>query len=1340
MADHDHADSAAADAPGDALDERDAAIAWLTGALDAPDGEGTAIDRLALAQLLIERGEERLDSADVVAGIGHAERSLAGLDGDRYAAGRFILGVGHLVHAQLGAPEDLSVAVGHLREAARLLPGNHPERAGIVARLGVALAGSVSKDLAEGGGTGPAVLGQRLDEAISLLTRSRRECPSADPFSGTVRYWLATALALRFISFAGCDEDARMAMSEFEAALESTSLDPSSADMGHAFVAFLLLTRTAPADMRRHPVTLDAGRIGRMLASASARPSPDVARLALDHLDRVSDMATTGTAYSGLVPWLRSVATAALQEQPPEEELRHHLAAFEEALRLAPEDGAGTTELRGIISVLLGALAAQETGVDAPTGAAESLVTAASQLGAGHPMLPLLRSMLGGAFGVPLGGRQPSAEETEAAAELLQGLLDGIPDDHPARPDALMRLAALLIGRASQSGRSATRLTEARRRLSEAIARPTGTALNDAVNNCLLGMAEGLDGLFDSDMDLMTAGVERLKHAATLAPSQHQLQELILSCLTALFAQRSAETGELEYTDAAIYYAGQLAKMTQAEPASDPALASWQYLLVAGPLLRHPERLDRDRLDKVIGQMESLHAQVPEEHPLHLALAGDLNVFRVLRGGIAPGGGGFTKVVRDPRRIAEAADAAVAAARATRPESGLYPLNLGSAGNAKALQGILLRDRGLIGEGIALLADAYAAAGSLPVVRPRLLGMLTLAVRMRFEITRDRRDLDNLIVKLEEARRLAEEEPEGGNLASILFFSALSYHERNDPNLRDRLRAAEAGLASLRERTASVMLQRTTDRAVDAAVAAEGDAADVARWCLVAEDRDAAVEALERGRSMVLHAATSDADVPVLLRESGNEELAKQWENALAEADKAGPEPWDDLPDLNASPLAPGSAAAWMRPVPQDRMLAGQGPEVRVPSDLRYRVMRTLSGSDLERLLAPPPVTEIAQALRVADAHALVYLLPKDNGAGFALVVDAAEKISVIHLPRLIAGPASPVGDFAAAQLERFGSGQPAAEAPARWQRALGGVCDWAWTSAMDRLLESVGDSARRPARLVLVPVGDLGLVPWHAARRAVAGGDPRYACQDLVLSYAASARQFTEACRRPHRPWRSAPALVRGPGLFFAKEEAEQLHGHHYPEGTLLGGRPGRSPAATPENVRSLLPRLNSPGASLLHLGCHAAPAARPVDGSLILAGGEALSMRQILHQARSRPRDAAGCLIVLAACGTDLRSAHHDEALTLATSFLAAGAVGAVGTRWPVDDLPTLAFTTMFHHYLNSGYDDPSTALRAAQNWMLNPDRPYPGDFLPETAEQVRSADLTQVESWAAFTYQGQ
>ncbi len=78
-------------------------------------------------------------------------------------------------------------------------------------------------------------------------------------------------------------------------------------------------------------------------------------------------------------------------------------------------------------------------------------------------------------------------------------------------------------------------------------------------------------------------------------------------------------------------------------------------------------------------------------------------------------------------------------------------------------------------------------------------------------------------------------------------------------------------------------------------------------------------------------------------------------------------------------------------------------------------------------------------------------------------------------------------------------------------------------------------------------------------------------------------------------------------------------------------------------------------------------------------------------------------------------------------------------IGARWPVDDLPTAALMIMFHHYLNSGYDDPAVALRAAQSWMLDPRRRVPGHLPDGMVAGLDGTPLHEPYYWAAFTYQG-
>lgn len=1309
---------------GDERDRTDA-IGWLRVLCDTTGQPGCdPEDYLMLAILLAEQAEEQGDYAGATAAIGYAQRARDGLDGDIRAFAQYLLGAGYLVRAGIGqTPDDLPAAISHLREAASLLPDGHPDRLAVDTRLGLALAQWA-------GGDADAPRADALDDAVGLLSPALQGLPADDPLWPRVRYAVAMALALRFTCYAGSESDAQTALSELEAILDQPELDTAVADACHLLIACVLIFRSAPESLRQRSAGIDPGQAGRILARGSARPSPDTARAALDHLDQISDLAATDHPH--VVPSLRSVARMSLHGgELREGAVDSFVEAMEEGLRLTPADDPDAGVLHGMVGLIREAKAAREPGGHTLRPAVDSLVTAVRQLGDRHPMGPLLNSILGGAFGISLGARQPTAQESGAAITLLESVLDEVPDDHPDRVDVLMRLGGLLVSRSLHPDSSMPRLQNLHRQLDAAVARPAASQLNEAVNHALLGMVEGVEGVLAPDGNLVRAAVERLRRAAGLAPPNPAFSRLIQTCLMALCSQLYLQEGELQYLDAATYYGRELVQMADGDTADDPLLLTVQTLLAAGPAARNPDQMDEARLREIAAQLEATRDLMPEDHPLRQSVTGDLNMLRIMRSGLSRYGAHTVGGPMDPELIGEAADAAVAIAEATPRDDPLYAMNLGTAGNARAMQGILIRDRRVASDGIALLAEACAAS-TIPDHRRRLLCTLAMALRMRYDLTHDRQDLSGMISRLEEARRLADED--GGSLdAEISFMCALGYYERDDRNLQDRHRAVAFGQDALREHSAIVLLQSTTDRAFDAAVDAAGEAASVVRWCLADGNAEAAVEALERGRGMVLHAATADASVASVLREAGHGELAVEWEQALAAAETAEPDPWDLLP----GPAAPLQGSAELAGV-------ALGPEVRVPSDLRYRVVKALTGTGLERLLAPPPVTEIAQALSTVDARALVYLLPQEGtAAGLALAIDDTGEVREIRLPRLTLVPRGPAAVFTEAQRD-LGAGAAAAadEVRSRWQRALGDLCDWAWTAAMEQVLGSIAGKPGRPVRLVLVPVGELSLVPWHAARRVVADGRLRHACQDAVLSYAASARQFTDACRNGHRPWDSEAALVRVPEsrLYFASKEVQEIHRRYYAAGVLLGGDDDPALPASPGNVRDLLPRPRARGASLLHLGCHAEPASRPVDGRLLLERGQALSMRDILRQARDRPRDTSGCLVVLAACGSDLTDGHHDEALTLATSFLAAGAAGTVGARWPVDDLPTLAFMTMFHHYLNSGYDDPAIALRSTQAWMLNPGRTFPEAFRPKIAELVRTIDLARAEFWAAFTYQGQ
>jgi len=287
-----------------------------------------------------------------------------------------------------------------------------------------------------------------------------------------------------------------------------------------------------------------------------------------------------------------------------------------------------------------------------------------------------------------------------------------------------------------------------------------------------------------------------------------------------------------------------------------------------------------------------------------------------------------------------------------------------------------------------------------------------------------------------------------------------------------------------------------------------------------------------------------------------------------------------------------------------------------------------------------------------------------------------------------------------------------------------------------------------RLPRVVLIPVGAMSLVPWHAARgRPSEHARVRFAVQEMVVSYAASGRQLREVAGRPALPLESNAVVVGDPTgtLPGALREAWAIASRHYPAGRYLGsGPPGWERSAdgpgTPVEVLRQLPAVDRSGASMLHLGCHGVVAdSAPGRSHLLLAENTELRVDAILQQARGRPPSAAGGLVSLAACSSDLAADEYDEALTPATAFLAAGAVTVVGARWQVPDAATTLLMFMFHYFMTHRAYSPRDALRSAQLWMLDPARIPPAEMPTELATSARRARLADVTAWAGFVHQG-
>ncbi|MYR41664.1 CHAT domain-containing protein, partial [Streptomyces sp. SID5910] len=623
--------------------------------------------------------------------------------------------------------------------------------------------------------------------------------------------------------------------------------------------------------------------------------------------------------------------------------------------------------------------------------------------------------------------------------------------------------------------------------------------------------------------------------------------------------------------------------------------------------------------------------------------------------------------------------------------------------------------------------------------RSRCLYGLGVLLLTRHRLTARAADLRDAVAALREARLVLNATP-GDPFAVVLIRALALAHRVHGPDDREHRRASrETARSALSAHGRSVLLQSGAGHGLEAARAVADDMLRLVRWSLADGLPGTAFEALELGRGLVLNAATVAVTVPELLRDAGHPELAARWETAAGDREDA------------------------------------------VPDGLRRLVLEAFAGGVAEkRLLAAPGPARVAEALRRLDSDALVYLVPgEDRAPGHALAVTSAGDVHALPLPALTALGEGPLDTYArslrAFQDANREEARPAPRHPRvmhekyrrtllrleqEWQLALDGLCSWAGETVMAPLLAAAdGWWPGRTPRLVLAPVGALGIVPWHAARCPAppAGGPPPdptgpvYACERAVVSSCASARQLVEVADRTRAGvGEGRVAVVVAPdGSRTMHREAALVAARHR-EVTVIGGM-GREAAASgsgsaplPPVPASLTPYLPGRGAvptALLHLNCHAEAGPSPADSVLKLDATHRVSVADILAGAAHRDPGVPGGTVVLANCTSDLTVEDHDEVLTLATAFLGAGAASVIGSRWAVADDPrTTLLMLLLHHHLGLGVP-PRDALRAAQLWMLAPDRALP----PELAGYEYLLDglgrrpADELEVWASFAHHG-
>lgn len=246
-------------------------------------------------------------------------------------------------------------------------------------------------------------------------------------------------------------------------------------------------------------------------------------------------------------------------------------------------------------------------------------------------------------------------------------------------------------------------------------------------------------------------------------------------------------------------------------------------------------------------------------------------------------------------------------------------------------------------------------------------------------------------------------------------------------------------------------------------------------------------------------------------------------------------------------------------------------------------------------------------------------------------------------------------------------------------------------------MLHQAAASAAQPGgRLVIMPDGAGSMLPIGLLRDPATG---KTLIEQYEIAYTPSLAAY-DASRRRSRAASAPSVAVVAPsyaesGLAFIESEAALTRA---PFRTSVAV----SAQATPELLRQL------GQASYWHFATHGYfDPHNPRASWLQIPGGARLTLGDILFSGAgaSAPR-----LVVLSACESGLFDATKDPEnfVGLPTGFLQAGAAGVIATLWQVSDVSATLLMAQFYEQHRTVGERPSAALRHAQLWLKDADKP--------------------------------
>jgi tetratricopeptide (TPR) repeat protein len=618
---------------------------------------------------------------------------------------------------------------------------------------------------------------------------------------------------------------------------------------------------------------------------------------------------------------------------------------------------------------------------------------------------------------------------------------------------------------------------------------------------------------------------------------------------------------------------------------------------------------------------------------------------------------------------------------------------------ANAMASALLRraaeasDLAALDEAIGWLRRATAPGVPPSPGRDNCAGRLGQALRMRYDLTRDRGALAEALSVFAEAVN--------ADISPRLRVTRNAELARTAATLWDWPRALEAYSAAIGQLPvlAGPRLYRA-DQEYQLSVLS-GLACDAAACALAAGEPGRAVGLLEQGRGVLLRQALDRRGVAHDLA-GDHPELAARLA-AVADQLEALGRAQAGQADAREYPAELGRQAALRR------SLAAEW------DDLVEQVQQTSSAS----LLQPGSDASLAD---LAESGPIVWL--NVSGIRSDAIVLTETGLELVPLSKTARLGASNLPDQIAERRREFQRSlavlaDPAGDAGTRagargyFTQTLG----WLWDTFVEPVLDRLGllevgppPAGRRP-RLWWCPTGQLAMLPIHAA-----GRDGAFAGDKVISSYTPTARALQQARRRVGRLDPAAGMLVVAmsatpgqPDLPRAKDEASWLH-------QKFRARRFSNEQATADRVLAALPLY-----PMAHLACHGiADPDNPSASRLVCYDRQedGLTLTQI--QRLDLP-DAE--LAYLSACATSSTAAKlADEALHITGAFQLAGYREVVGTLWEVGDATSYQLTQAFYTALSEQDPADRSAARA----------------LHEAISVLRDAGADEVD-WAPYVHVG-